>query len=933
MFKSFIKNWLVFLCVLLTSLSLAYPVEALDFSNSFIRLSRLKTGETPTPILVVANTSESVIEDEVRVTAGSAWSISTTASDFTVSTSSLPSGITAWPGIATASGVSGNQITFPSGDISSGTSYGFYITGGIDTNPSAGTGANYLWNLASLVSSVVSSDSDQMIEVVSNDQVVVTGEVPAASTYFNADIVSLTSGTNFPQDKMISYQITYGSSLASSTPLTLQAEWSQGTIQGEGSATVDVLLYVNSSATDGYGSTPAVIDTLNRTITWTIPSFPASTDDETVTFSLITTDNYKGSLPVSFDVSARITSPALTSDTTVSQTYLYQAPTSTPTPTPTPTATPTATPTSTPTPTPVVSPTPSASPTTSPYPTPTATPVATTTPTPEPVTEEIIFENVIINGISNSSAIVEIITNQDTVLDFNYNQDINFLILKLTSNTPQSHHIFFVNDLSEATQYFFKLLATNTSDETAESDLYTFKTSSQPTIVNLLEDRTLITSDGLRLNSPQNPKVSQAVIPSNYPFEVSVVFENYQTLKNVTAIYNKQRIKLFEARPGIYVGKFSSTEKRQDSQQIEIEFQDLFGNLKKAPLFDLKVVDPFTVKSARDNKPIEKARIHLYKLNEDSNIYEFISPKTLLHENPLYTDHFGQSYLPLTYGKYRAEVSALGYQKTTVEFEISEETIAIGSGENGTYPTIHLEKDRFSLIAFIKYHLTTMGDLLNSTTKKIFKYSSSNRLLELLQILSLLFLAILIPLSFSAKTHISVLKLPHYLLTHLAILFGAPRSRKWQLYGRIVDNLTKTPIPRAQVILFDDDKQNIGEVFTDAKGEFYIVFSVDSVLYTINKRFYSMSEGSIERENEVTKVMEFELSHDETTIKKINKEFSFVVENILGLFFEVIIIGSIIMQISFIYQLGLLRVLPFLIISILNLVIWMFYLSSDRLFE
>ena len=50
----------------------------------------------------------------------------------------------------------------------------------------------------------------------------------------------------------------------------------------------------------------------------------------------------------------------------------------------------------------------------------------------------------------------------------------------------------------------------------------------------------------------------------------------------------------------------------------------------------------------------------------------------------------------------------------------------------------------------------------------------------------------------------------------------------------------------------------------------------------------------------------------------------------LGMVFEVLIVLTIVFQILFILEFGLIRTLPFLIISILNLVLWLFVLHHSR---
>lgn len=97
------------------SLLVPNQARAATFTNATIAPNRAQAGVAPGKILVMAQSAQNATENGLKVTVGSAWSISGTASNFTVSTAGLPSGITAWPGIGTATNVAGQSIAFPSG--------------------------------------------------------------------------------------------------------------------------------------------------------------------------------------------------------------------------------------------------------------------------------------------------------------------------------------------------------------------------------------------------------------------------------------------------------------------------------------------------------------------------------------------------------------------------------------------------------------------------------------------------------------------------------------------------------------------------------------------------------------------------------------------------------------------------------------------------
>jgi len=74
------------------------------------------------------------------------------------------------------------------------------------------------------------------------DSLSVSAVVPANATNFSA-VLSGDTKDNVGQDKTLTYTLTYGSTLTTDTPVTLEVNWSRGTITGSG-AQADVLSYV-----------------------------------------------------------------------------------------------------------------------------------------------------------------------------------------------------------------------------------------------------------------------------------------------------------------------------------------------------------------------------------------------------------------------------------------------------------------------------------------------------------------------------------------------------------------------------------------------------------------------------------------------------------------------------------------------------------------
>lgn len=155
-------------------------VQAAQLTEAYLRLDRL-TASTTTGGTVCAKVATTASTDAtIRVTFPTGFTVNTTASNWTVTTTNLPAGASAMPGITTASAVSGQDVTFPISDISSGTTlYCFNFTGTSTlTNPTAGndkTGVIYIQ-----ATGPTTIDSGNFaLSIISDDQIVVTATVPA----------------------------------------------------------------------------------------------------------------------------------------------------------------------------------------------------------------------------------------------------------------------------------------------------------------------------------------------------------------------------------------------------------------------------------------------------------------------------------------------------------------------------------------------------------------------------------------------------------------------------------------------------------------------------------------------------------------------------------------------------------------------------------
>tara|TARA_B100001245_G_scaffold87132_1_gene62861 strand:- start:1958 stop:3010 length:1053 start_codon:yes stop_codon:yes gene_type:complete len=157
--------------------------SAASLARVSVRFDRMKisTGTTGT---VCAEPSTTATEASVEVAFPTGYTLGVTGT-FTVNTTNLawPSGATAWPGIGTATNVSSQTVTFPSGELTVGTLYCFnWTNSSAVTTKSSATSSN----LGSITTRSASAAIDTMTyatATIANDQIVVTATVPQAFAF------------------------------------------------------------------------------------------------------------------------------------------------------------------------------------------------------------------------------------------------------------------------------------------------------------------------------------------------------------------------------------------------------------------------------------------------------------------------------------------------------------------------------------------------------------------------------------------------------------------------------------------------------------------------------------------------------------------------------------------------------------------------------
>lgn len=793
---------LALLCIFVLPILLAHivtsTVQAAGFSSAYVRPERTKTSVNSGPILITASVSDAVVEDEFRIVFGSAWSNSSSSSDYTVSTANLPSGVTAWPSIGTASAVSGSTVHFPSGDLTSGITYGFYLTGGIPLNPAtAGSSHQYIWQLQSVASSSIISQTDVVVPVTTNDQVIITAQVSPPLTDFSATINTTDETTEIPQDTVIDYVITYGSTYSNSTPVTLVADWSDGTLDGGVNPTIELLEYVAGSASNAYNSTPPVIDLNAQTITWTISSLPANTTNQTVTFSLRTTDTYAGSLSVSGQVGAQITQPVTTVKSTHDLSYLYDAPIVTDDDTPTSTTTTTTTTTSTPTPTPLVS-------------------------------ELLSFLSYKLLTVDDSSALVEVSLSKPAQVYLVYGTQLNSQTQKIQAVSVSKTHRILLENLLPNTQYFVTIVAYDTNGEIKSEQLQITTTIS---IEEIGTPKISFLNKGAHIFTSTNPDENSILVPNNDSFEIILELENDKNIKSAIIYLEKIDIETNENKSllgkMIYATQLSRTQQGLWSGKIDtaldtgmyriiVVVETIHGSKHSFPIGTIHISTPITITDNRTNLPIERARIFIKKFNEKTRLFELLTAPEYLPFNPMLTNTAGQIMVILPLGYYELEILALGYNSNTYKFDTQN--------KDG-FPKIVLQKESFPYTDRFIYHMQTLQLKLQRAQEIIRKEANSHASIRLATLLTLFITTPLTLFGLAAQSHFSFRTFISTLKHHKNIVNNRNEFGNYLFHGSIIDGTTHKRISSSLITLLGKDNTIQSTIHTTKNGTFTIQHS------------------------------------------------------------------------------------------------------------
>src|SRR5260221_6482647 len=762
----------------------------------------------------------------------------------------------------------------------------------------------------------------------------VTGTVIPHASDFQLTLSSDTANI-VAQDTVITYTITYGSHLLYADQLTVQAQWYQGTVSGNTSANIDGLSYVSGSGSNAYNNTTPVVDLTNNKITWTISSFPQTTTDKIVSFQLKTTTAYTGSSSVNYPIKVRLITPNYTtSDQAGYNSYLYDPSKAQQTQSSSSNSSSNTSSTA-----PTSAPATTAQPTTKPSSPSTATQTTTTSSTTQAHVNSV---NVV--DLSQNNAQIAITLNKTGNVKVIYGTNPNNLDGIADTAISGNSGLVSMDSLDPQTTYYMQILTTGIDGKTTKSEIFSVQTaqiSDKPEVskssIVVATDNDVLYSSGL--NSQQGQSTSTKLnatptIPISQDTDYTLAFKltKTQNIKTVTMILRNTSVlglAPFAPTPQPLEYSFPVSQKGNGTYSVQItdptiagtydayiKITDYDGNVTTQKIAEIRSLKPFREYNAQTKKPIEDIRIFIFRQNPDTKKFEPLSNINGTR-NPIYTDIHGEASVQLSKGTYKINTGRIGYKgQDNIVF-------SIGTTPKDDFPTVYLQPTSITPLSLYVYYHNAFIDWLSTTQAYILSIQASNRFFDLFALTVIFCFVISTFYLFRFKTHIAFSHFPYYFHHHSLLLFGGYESH--YIHWSVIDKERKKPIADGSLFLLDEQKhRGLVQITTSKTGTFVLsAEKIDGYLLYVMKPGYEPS-GQVAYEPQIVVA----LQKGEAVKKKILEVIQEETENAFALLFEFWLVFSVILELILFPAFGYYKTIPFLLLSLLNVILWGFYLRE-----
>ncbi len=198
-------------------------LSAASLTHTMVRTDRMQTSQTTTGfVCAAASAAGAGTEASVKVTFPTGYTVSTTTSNWAIdvaTTTGWPSGATAWPGVGTATAASGQDVTFPSSNITDTTTHCFNWTNAAAlTTKSSATNSNTGVVTTQTSTPTAIDTSSYAIATIADDTVDVSAAVSpsftfalgATSTSFTSNLTSASATATTGVTATVTTNATFG---------------------------------------------------------------------------------------------------------------------------------------------------------------------------------------------------------------------------------------------------------------------------------------------------------------------------------------------------------------------------------------------------------------------------------------------------------------------------------------------------------------------------------------------------------------------------------------------------------------------------------------------------------------------------------------------------------------------------------------------------
>lgn len=215
---------LVFVFSLVAPMVFVSKAEAANLTLAMVRPDRL-AASTATGGIICAKSTTVDVETLVKITFPTGFATVDTPANWVVDNAGIPTDSTFWigmtSGVTAASAASGQDVTFPSGDMVVGTLYCFHFTG-TSTLTTHGTPNNdYTGTITTQKAGPTDIDtSSYALSIISNDQIAITATVPSTFTFAlgdGSDPDGLANTDSFTTNLSTTTASTYGGTVTIAT--------------------------------------------------------------------------------------------------------------------------------------------------------------------------------------------------------------------------------------------------------------------------------------------------------------------------------------------------------------------------------------------------------------------------------------------------------------------------------------------------------------------------------------------------------------------------------------------------------------------------------------------------------------------------------------------------------------------------------------------